>query len=475
MMKKLLLLGVALVSMVAASKAQNTYTAEVTDTLHYYFNKFYFKTGELDKKKYPYYKSAANTIATQTNVTHCGSRFENAATLTVTGVEAFAAKPLFAANVMIPITMYLCSLDVNGLPKLPAIDSVATNVAGGAVNTPSIVGGNFKYLLGNQMRDTSHVLTGDFAVLIRNMSTVAGDTVLILCTAGRTETNIPATSAEKYSDGGYGFTRFGMNFYKTTDFTLASGFGVGTDIEFMVSPRVKYEVQASHEIPQAIIDFNDQLADTLCTRMPHTFKNTSSYQFTNRFYNLNEFYRKWNLYSAFVAQPLSGGFSADSSITWNFEYKEQSDPLGDGRVFLPYINNSTIVSITDRPGCFQNTFRARLRLMGQFGSRPQIAFNIPFGWCMRYCNDAAGIGDNGNMPNLKVSPNPLAGGKSKITGLEGNNHIYVYDALGQLIISKPSSESTFEVDLQNQAKGTYIVRVVNSQEQVKVIKLINQD
>src|SRR5690606_27139591 len=150
----------------------------------------------------------ANTIATQTNVTHCGSRFENAATLTVTGVEAFAAKLAFSFNTSIPVRMYLCSLDGNGLPQLPPIDSVYTNVAAGAVNTPSIVGGNFRYMLNGTMRDTGHVVTGDFAVLIRNMSTVSGDTVLILCTAGRTQTNVPATSAEKYSDGGYGYTRY---------------------------------------------------------------------------------------------------------------------------------------------------------------------------------------------------------------------------------------------------------------------------
>src|SRR4051812_701689 len=98
-----------------AGNAQ-TYTASVTDTLHYYFNKYYFKTGSAAYSNYPAYKAASSV----TNVTHCGSRFDNASgSLTVTGLEAFAAKTGTFASNYIPVHMYLCNLGSDGLPQLP--------------------------------------------------------------------------------------------------------------------------------------------------------------------------------------------------------------------------------------------------------------------------------------------------------------------------------------------------------------------
>src|SRR5688572_21532207 len=101
MMKKLLLLASAMLTFSFAGISQVKQLSPdtiVVDTLHYYFNKYHFKTGK-KLTHFPYYKSAAATV---TNVTHCGSRFENWDTLIITGLEAFVAKHPKTANLAIP-------------------------------------------------------------------------------------------------------------------------------------------------------------------------------------------------------------------------------------------------------------------------------------------------------------------------------------------------------------------------------------
>src|SRR5690606_17307472 len=131
MMRKLLLLSTALLTMCFGATAQEQKTAStptvVTDTLHYYFNKFYFKTGISDINEYPYYKCPS---ATGTAVTHVGSRFEVPAgdSVYVTGLEAFVRKgPTLtgeSTSSIVKVGLYLCNLNSNNMPVLPAIDSV---------------------------------------------------------------------------------------------------------------------------------------------------------------------------------------------------------------------------------------------------------------------------------------------------------------------------------------------------------------
>lgn len=480
MMKKLLLLSTVVFSLGASLKAQNTNTATVVDTLHYYFNKYYFKTGITTYSNYPFFKDPSPKCANAT-VTHVGSRFENAVSdLTVTGLEAYAAMPLITANLKFPVHLYLCNLNSNGMPVLPPIDSVVTEINGSYKSKPAILGGNFVNPV---------VVSGDFAVLIRNMSNFCGDTVYLLRTAGLTPTNVstPAawTSASKYSDDNFGYIRYkatsaGATFFNTKNFTLTPGYGMGTDYEFMVAPRVTYTIQASQQIPQNIIEFNaDPLGnDTICTRTNFTFTNLSSWQFSNRFYNLNEFYRKWNLYYPFVAQPACcGGFSADSAITWNFEYTENALPPRDPRVFLPYrypgTNPTTIQSFSDLAGCWDNQFRAKLRPMSAFGRQPEYSFNEPFRICLKFCNDdGTGVAENAAFGKLKMFPNPSANGSTKITGLSGENDITVYNVIGQVVIGRHVSTNEVNLDLSQLKAGTYQVKVSNSANQSKTMHLL---
>ena len=462
-------------------KTLSTNTVYVTDTLHYYLNKFYFKTAATDYSNFPYYTSVA---ATSTAFTHVGSRFDVPAgeTVTVTGLETYGRRITPAPNLTISVHLYLCNLDGNGMPDVVhPIDSAISYVAG---NQIMLVGGNLMH--------GPKTMTNNFAVLARNTSTSSVDQVALLRTAGTTATNTTSQPNTKYADRqnnqDYGFVRYNYNFYSTRDFSLFPGFGVGTAYEFMVAPRVVYKLQASEKIP-AFAAFPDDTtghgADTICTREIMTFTNTSSAFFEHRQYNLNQFYRKWNLGSPIPAS-FASQFATDSSICWSFEfYDAETNPPRDSRVFLPYVNTETIsasTSLSYYPLCFTgNHFRAHLKPMGAKSKMPQIVFSEDFIICLKYCDGeppidtTVGIVSMKGYENLSLYPNPTINGKISLSGLKGKNALSVYDILGQCILKEITEKERYEINLTEEPKGTYVLRITNTENQTKTIKIINEN
>jgi hypothetical protein len=45
--------------------------------------------------------------------------------------------------------------------------------------------------------------------------------------------------------------------------------------------------------------------------------------------------------------------------------------------------------------------------------------------------------------------------------------------LGQAILRKETSESTMEIDLSKEPKGTYVVRIENTDKQYRILKVIH--
>ena len=458
MMKKLLFSTcVAFFAMTMVIKAQAT-LIPVTDTLHYYFNKHYFKTGTTINN-FPYYKSAA---ATSTVLTHVGSRFETKDTIVITGLEAFAKMGPSTSQLKIKVTLYLCNLDGSNMPILPAIDSVSQDVFG-STNAYNVIGGNFA---------KPRKIAKDYAVLFRNMSTVKGDTVHLMRTAGMTYTAWPAVAwNKKYSDS-YGYARKLGTFVSTKDLNLpAYNFAVGTDYEFCVAPRVQYTLTANHIQPNEVVS-----QQTVCTFQALTYQNASSFHFTHRMFNLLEFYKKWNLLSPLVGQPINGGWPADSSITWNFLDVDRGPTRPDPRQFLPYGGgNNQIVHYSDSADCFGGCqFRANLRSMGIYGRNTSVPYrgNQDFLLCVDYCNgDAAGISTNQSYAKLMVYPNPVNNGKSTVKGLVGKNSIDVYDMLGQLVHHEMTEQESVQIDLSKLALGNYVIRIANDRNQNKTLKL----
>jgi hypothetical protein len=76
--------------------------------------------------------------------------------------------------------------------------------------------------------------------------------------------------------------------------------------------------------------------------------------------------------------------------------------------------------------------------------------------------------------NLVVYPNPAVSGKATIKGLEGSNKIEVYNMLGQVVTTSVSDREEVSINLENQPAGNYLVRVTNSNNLTKTLKLINQ-
>lgn len=80
--------------------------------------------------------------------------------------------------------------------------------------------------------------------------------------------------------------------------------------------------------------------------------------------------------------------------------------------------------------------------------------------------------DEAEAERINLYPNPTVGGKTLISGLNGSNSVVVYNAIGQMIIRENVTSDSITIDLSNQPAGNYLVRVTNSNEQSKLIKLI---
>jgi hypothetical protein len=77
--------------------------------------------------------------------------------------------------------------------------------------------------------------------------------------------------------------------------------------------------------------------------------------------------------------------------------------------------------------------------------------------------------------DLKLYPNPAIAGKSTITGLVGVNSITVYNILGQAVLTKHVTEESTTLDLSNQPSGNYVVKITDSNNESRSIKIINQN
>lgn len=465
-MKKLLLIGAAILTFSSVTKAQSAGTpTTITDAVHYYFNKMYYRTGatvgnvlsSTNFTSYPYYKVPASTF---TGTSHMGNKFECPGTLTVTGAEGAVAKHPKTSQLSIKVTFYLCNINGSGMPVLPPIDSVSSVISG---TNAGIVGGNFV---------TPHVMNGPYAILMRNMSTIAGDTVRLTRTAAKTATAYPSvTWNEKYGEGN-GVIRYAGTFNSTTNFT-ATGFGVGTDYEFAIAPRVQIDLLAAELWPSQIIN-----GDMMCTFTPITFTNTSCGFYTHRMYNLNEFYRKWSLLpsSGFVNTP-NGGWPADSSISWKFD---NEDDGVHGLKSLPYGGgNNTLLFYTDSviyPNCSdQNFFRANYRGMDVFGNSTAYAYSEQFTVCVNYCSgDTLGVKANAGYDFVKIFPNPTASGKLNLSGLLGKNTVSVFNLTGQLVYREAVETDRLTIDLSAQPNGSYLVRIVNDANQSRSVKIVKR-
>lgn len=489
-MRKLLLLSSALFALGFGAKAQTavTYTT-ITDTLIYFENKEHYRNPNkaAGPGVFDYYRAPSTNInGNYQYLTHCGSIFLNQDSITVTGLLGWMKlAPGSSGRAQgVDVRIEICDINpTTGLPQLPSFAHTTIKLKLGDGH-PHLEGGP---LIGGPKL----VNRTNFAILMRNMSTAAGDTVYFY----RTNAHVLYSASDPELQFGEGLgvvsRTQNQNFSKTTDYDqLPSQLfgGHGTDFEFCVAPIVELYLKTSQIVPEEL-----SFAPGGCVGKWYDYVNTSSPSFTNRQFNQNEFYRRWK---PFATQPQPYGFYPEDPIVWVFGDDNRLDtvPYHWGRIPNTVLDQGTNIagkwfdtaSVPDPiyplppppyDDHFNGNFFANYKKMNStsgYGARFRGSDTLItyVDWC-NHTSDEMGIKEN-TLNKVKIYPNPAANGKTTISGLEGKNTVTVYNMLGQMVSSDVSDKEIYVVDLFNQPQGAYLIRVVNDAQRSKSIRIINQ-
>jgi PKD domain/Secretion system C-terminal sorting domain len=417
-----------------------TASTSITDTLWYSYNKHVYRnisgTGLIAFQN----PSPNNT----TVFTHCGTKFFNSGTLSINGLECLIRRIPSSPSLNVPVRMYLCNVASN-LPVFPPIDSLTVFTSSlGA----TFVGASWA---------TPKIVTGDYAVLLKTVTTVVGDSVYFILNDAMTVTSTAMPTSARYGEG-LGLVRLNGVFYPTTN-----GFSVfSSDYEFIVAPRVSFvanTTQSSTAMP------------ALCTNTAYVFNNTSSAWLGHRQYNLNEFYRRWKPFANTVAT-----INDDSVYTWNF-----GD--GSGNQYTASGINSVAKTYTT-VGNYSVTLTSKYKKMANVlftGLNTSLMDVASASKTTSNCavTNTSNVGFSSQsitFQNFQIFPNPSINGKFTLSGLSNTNRILVYNLLGQLVLEKMAYEDTITIELPDNTNTAYIVKIIDSyNNQSKMVKIINQN
>jgi hypothetical protein len=400
-----------------------TSVASIGDTLWYFLNKHNYRNAPSTGF---YTFPSPNTSF----VTHFGSNFTNTSpNLAVIGLEAVCSRSNTSPSPSVTVRMYLTNV-VSGLPVFPAIDSISAVCSGTAA---TFIGGNFT---------TPHFVSGDFAVLYRCASTVAGDVVKVWLNNANDATSTTTVAGCKYGEG-FGYLRASSSATTPASFLTTTGaFGAGTDYEFLVAPRVAFTAAAAEASPTGS-----------CTTVAYTFTNNSAPQFSNRQYNLNEFARYW--------QPfLTTGLAPDSVFTWDF-----GDATG------PMYTVSSMPNIAHTyaaAGTYNGTLTAMYQRMTDVMGVSQYQDAANFSKTMAVCS---GVQQLSGVEAVNVYPNPTTG-VVNFTNLPSETTIEVVNMLGQSVFTVKTTLGDHSIDLSTLPNGSYFVKMSSANEKTKIVKLI---
>lgn len=399
--------------------------ANIVDTLWYFYNKHFYRnpanTGFYTFKN-------ANTYTSTTAITMGGAVFQNTGSIVITGAEGVAARQASSPSPSVNIGLFLYNV-TGGVPTGAPIASVSAMVTGTA---GSYFGGSFS---------TPVIVTGDYALMMKNVSSNNQDTIRMFINNALTATSTSTVTARKYGEG-LGLIGVASGFTTTTDV-----FGAGTDFEFLVAPRVAYSVTAVAAAPAGS-----------CIGVAYTFTNNSSPWLGHRQYNLNEFAVRWLPF----ANTASTTIMPDPVYSWNF---------GDATAPTATSGTATTVNHTfASPGTFTGTLTANHQKMSDYNNNKTTDAAT---WTKTYSNCSVGINELKSAIALNLYPNPTVNGKTSIAGLEGTNVITVYNMLGQVVSTISTDKEVVSIDLSAQMAGNYLVRITNSNNQTKTVKVIN--
>jgi len=84
-------------------------------------------------------------------------------------------------------------------------------------------------------------------------------------------------------------------------------------------------------------------------------------------------------------------------------------------------------------------------------------------------------GQSADLADIRVYPNPAVNGKTSITGLNGQNTVMIFNVLGQVVSSTKTTDDHVNIDLSAQPSGTYLVKILDSANNSKVLKIVNEN
>ena len=259
-----------------------------SDTLRYFLNKHYYRNPSSGSPtpNTQYYTLSNPYPGTSFVIDYCGGTFLSATTVTVTGLEGIVTRRANSVSVNVPLKLYLCNVNGLNLPIFPPLDSVSA--VSTSTNNGAWIGGNF---------NTPVTVNGKFAVLYKNVSTIAGDTLGLFINNACTPTST-CPAYQKFGES-LGVFRINGNFQTTTN-----SFGTGTDYEFIVAPRVLFNYTSNIAV----------LTPTICTNSTGSFSSTSTPTnlIENRQFNFNKFAAVWGALSNTLLP------TTDSIYNWSF-------------------------------------------------------------------------------------------------------------------------------------------------------------
>ncbi len=411
----------------ATSVSEKVSSIIAQDTLWYFYKKHAYRNNPSNQSFYSYQSPGGG-------VSHMGSRFANTGTVIVTGLECIAARKGSSTSASVTVMMYLCNV-TSGLPVFPPLDSVSAITTGTA---GYFLGGNF---------GLPKTVTGDFAVLVRCNYTV-GDTIKAFMNNANTATSTTTLTSCKFGEG-FGYLRVSStgNFTTTTNqFTLPSTGGT-SDVEFMVAPRVSFSLVANATAPA-----------TVCTNASFNYTNTTSAWATNRQFNYNQFHPYWVPFSnTTTPTPLN-------IYSWNF---------GDGSPTSTVTSPSKTYTTS---AAFNGVLTLNYTKLSTVKSNSVMATSSVDTKTLTVTSSICSVGLKNNTLNASVIafPNPAVNGKITIANLEGSNTITVYNMLGSVISTQTSTNANVIIDLTNQAIGNYFIKITDSNNATKTVKVINQ-
>ena len=176
--------------------------------------------------------------------------------------------------------------------------------------------------------------------------------------------------------------------------------------------------------------------------------------------NLNEFYKKWNLY-----QPLgqvNGGWSQDSTVMWEFE-AEWGDKMA--KMYLPYGGGSKEITFyTDHAEPYPftaNAFKVKFRPMGRSTNNiGNVEFAENFTVNVDYCEgDTVGI-SNPKLNLVSVYPNPSNLDQIQIKGMQDQWYaVSLLSIQGKVISSLSLNRSNSTIPVSELKSGIYWIQI----------------